>query len=80
MVLHIIFIIIHIGCVLFGFFGLLFSIPLHVLFAILFGNKKTMNKQFKRTKFTVDEEDVIWKNRYPRLLNTVRPRVLETSL
>lgn len=33
--------------------------------------EKTMNKQFKRTKFTVDEEDVIWKNRYPRLLNNM---------
>lgn len=32
---------------------------------------KTMNKQFKRTKHTVDEEDVIWKNRYPRLLNNM---------
>ena len=45
MFLHIFFIIIHICCVLLGVFGLFFSIPLHILFTMLRGQRVKLNEQ-----------------------------------
>ncbi|MDA9287722.1 hypothetical protein N9P72_02415 [Amylibacter sp.] len=45
MFLHICFVIVHIGCLMFGFVGLFVSIPLHILFTILKGQRKKLDEQ-----------------------------------
>ena len=59
MLIHIFFIIVHICCLLFGFFGLIISIPLHIIIGMMGGQKKKMEEQTQLLK----EQNEILKNK-----------------
>ena len=50
MFLHIFFVIVHILCLLFAFFGLVISIPLHIIISMMRGQRKKMDEQTKILK------------------------------
>ena len=50
MFLHIFFVIVHILCLLFAFFGLVISIPLHIIITMMRGQRKKMDEQTKILK------------------------------
>lgn len=49
-VIHIIFIIAHILCLIFGFIGLVVTIPLHIIVALMVGSGKKADEQTELLK------------------------------
>ena len=59
MFVHLFFILVHILCIIFGFVGLLISIPLHIIVTIMRGHRKKLNEQ---TELLKEQNELLKKN------------------